>query len=230
MGNVNMEARQIHYRGGDKPMSVEEAIKEAGSAGNGIVGLHKSEYEVLPADKKNNGSLYIADTETTYPTHEIDMSDITKFEEGSTTITATSGSLTTIATSGQSIGATFYYTDKIDVTDLTEIVGHIKATGQFTPHQDRLSLTVGLCSVAPAAIASNYTDLNYTVYNKTETTGEKDFTLDVSELSGEYYIVVNCPGWSATISDFKDDDTTETSVSKYEMFYKSAKLLEVNVN
>lgn len=28
MGNVNMEARQIHYRGGDKPMSVEEAIKE----------------------------------------------------------------------------------------------------------------------------------------------------------------------------------------------------------
>lgn len=30
MGNVNMEARQIHYRGGDKPMSVEEAIKAAG--------------------------------------------------------------------------------------------------------------------------------------------------------------------------------------------------------
>lgn len=30
MGNVNMEARQIHYRGGNKPMSVEEAIKEAG--------------------------------------------------------------------------------------------------------------------------------------------------------------------------------------------------------
>lgn len=31
MGNVNMEARQIHFRGGNKPMSVEEAIKEAGS-------------------------------------------------------------------------------------------------------------------------------------------------------------------------------------------------------
>lgn len=30
MGNVNMEARQVHYRGGNKPMSVEEAIKEAG--------------------------------------------------------------------------------------------------------------------------------------------------------------------------------------------------------
>lgn len=30
MGNVNMEARQIHFRGGNKPMSVEEAIKEAG--------------------------------------------------------------------------------------------------------------------------------------------------------------------------------------------------------
>ena len=32
MGNVNMEAKQIHYRGGNKPMSVEEAIKEAGSS------------------------------------------------------------------------------------------------------------------------------------------------------------------------------------------------------
>lgn len=32
MGNVNMEASQIHYRGGEKPMSVEEAIKEAGSS------------------------------------------------------------------------------------------------------------------------------------------------------------------------------------------------------
>lgn len=27
MGNVHMEARQINYRGGDKPMSVEEALK-----------------------------------------------------------------------------------------------------------------------------------------------------------------------------------------------------------
>lgn len=30
MGNVNMEADQIHYRGGDRPMNVEEAIKQAG--------------------------------------------------------------------------------------------------------------------------------------------------------------------------------------------------------
>lgn len=30
MGNVNMEASQIHYRGGNRPMSVEEALKEGG--------------------------------------------------------------------------------------------------------------------------------------------------------------------------------------------------------
>lgn len=29
MGNVNMEATQVHFRGGNKPMSVAEAIKEA---------------------------------------------------------------------------------------------------------------------------------------------------------------------------------------------------------
>lgn len=31
MGNVHMEATQINYRGGSKKMSVEEAIKNAGS-------------------------------------------------------------------------------------------------------------------------------------------------------------------------------------------------------
>ena len=31
MGNVHMEATQINYRGGSKKMSVEEAIKEAGT-------------------------------------------------------------------------------------------------------------------------------------------------------------------------------------------------------
>lgn len=31
MGNVNMEASQINYRGGESKMSVEQAIKEAGS-------------------------------------------------------------------------------------------------------------------------------------------------------------------------------------------------------
>lgn len=32
MGNVHMEARQVNYRGGENPMSVEEAIKKAGSS------------------------------------------------------------------------------------------------------------------------------------------------------------------------------------------------------
>lgn len=32
MGNVHMEATQVNYRGGSKKMSVEEAIKEAGSS------------------------------------------------------------------------------------------------------------------------------------------------------------------------------------------------------
>lgn len=39
MGNVNMEARQIHYRGGNKPMNVEDAIKEAGSGSGAIAAI-----------------------------------------------------------------------------------------------------------------------------------------------------------------------------------------------
>lgn len=229
---VVAEDKKYRYMGGGVTSisNWKEITSGGGSVENGVVGIHKSDYEALPEADKNNGSLYMVDTETTYPTHEIDMSNITKFEEGSTHITATSDSLTTIASpSGQSIGATYYY-NKINVTNITEIVGHIKTTGQYTPHQDRLSLTIGLCSTAPDAIASNYTDLGYAVYDKTAITGEKDFKLDVSNLTGEYYIVVNCPGWTATISDLKDDSTKETTVSRYEMFYKSTELLEKDVN
>lgn len=54
MGNVNMEARQVHYRGGDKPMTVEEAIKEAGSS----YVLPVADPETLGGIKQGDG-LYI---------------------------------------------------------------------------------------------------------------------------------------------------------------------------
>ena len=196
----------------------------------GVVGIHKSDYDNLTDDEKNNGSLYMADTYSHVPSHAIDMSNITKYEEGNTTITATSATKTTIATNGGAIGAVYYYTDKIDVTDIDKIIGQIKATAQYTPFADRLSLTIGLAESAPATYPSNYTDLNYSVYDKTTTTGEKDFELDTSELTGEFYIVVYCPGWTATIENLKDDSTEISDLTKYEMFYKSTKILEKNVS
>lgn len=54
MGNVNMEARQIHYRGGEKPMNVEEAIKAAGSS----YVLPVADPETLGGIKQGDG-LYI---------------------------------------------------------------------------------------------------------------------------------------------------------------------------
>lgn len=190
-----------------------------------VVGIDTPSYSDLPTATKNNGSLYIVNTDKKVPTHAIDMTNITKFEEGSTTITATSATKTTITTDGQSIGATYYYTTPIDVTNIDSIQATIKAIAQYTPFADRLSLTIGLCSTAPAAIASNYTDLNYAVYDKITTTGDKTATLDTSSLSGNYYIVVNCPGWSATIENIKDDSTYDTEIEKYDMFFKSTKLL-----
>lgn len=54
MGNVHMEARQVNYRGGEKPMSVEEAIKEAGSS----YVLPVADPETLGGIKQGDG-LYI---------------------------------------------------------------------------------------------------------------------------------------------------------------------------
>lgn len=52
MGNVNMEASQIHYRGGNRPMSVEEALKEGSSgASNASIAPEFSETaQYMPGD------------------------------------------------------------------------------------------------------------------------------------------------------------------------------------
>lgn len=199
------------------------------SSKKGVIGVDNAAYTALPEADKNSGDLYIVNTNREVPTHSIDMSDITKFEEGSTTITATSATKTTIATDGQSIGATYFYTTPIDVTDIDEIICHVKATSHYTPFADRLSLTVGLCSTAPAAYASNYTDLNYGAYEKITDNGEFDVSIDVSALTGNQYIVVNCAGWTATIEDLKDDTTTVTEVAQYDLYFKSTKLLTKEV-
>lgn len=51
MGNVNMEAKDVHYRGGNKPMSVEEAIKAAGTE---ITPEEKTWIDSIPALTTSN--------------------------------------------------------------------------------------------------------------------------------------------------------------------------------
>ena len=199
------------------------------SSKKGVIGVDNATYTALPEADKNSGDLYIVNTNREVPTNPIDMSNITKFEEGSTTVTATSATKTTIATDGQSIGATYYYTTPIDVTDLDEIICHVSATSHYTPFADRLALTIGLCSTAPVAYASSYTDLNYGAFEKISDNGEFDVSIDVSALTGNQYIVVNCAGWTATIEDLKDDATTATEVAQYDMYFKSTKLLTKEV-
>lgn len=63
MGNVHMEAAQINYRGGEKKMSVEEAIKNAGNTGLAHTADIAPEFSTESAYNAgdfvyHNGSLY----------------------------------------------------------------------------------------------------------------------------------------------------------------------------
>lgn len=198
-------------------------------SGKNVIGIDNDTYSALTTEEKNSGDLYIVNTNREIPTNPIDMSNIIKFEEGSTTITATSASVTTIATNGASIGATYYYTNKIDVTDLDIIRCTVKAIAHYTPFADRLSLTVGLCENAPASFVSDYSSLNYTTYKKVTDNGDFTLDIDTSVLTGEFYIVVNCAGWTATIENLLDDTTSTTEVSNYDVYFKSTKLLTKEV-
>ena len=108
------------------------------------------------------------------------------------------------------IGATFYYS-RIDVTDYDYLVYDLVTgdsydslhPGSENPIRD---LGIGLCSSMPStwAYAPN---VNWTIWNRYEVTDtNRDLgtqTLDVSELSGEYYLVIAYVAWEATISNLK---------------------------
>lgn len=168
-----------------------------------------AEYSELTEQQKNDGTIrFIPAGSGSEGLTAIDMTDITVYKEGSMNATAVSSSEIDVTwNSGVQIGCNFDFNTPIDVTDYDRITFKVtngscynSGTQAMYPRWDMM---IGLMS-APLGELTNIepTDSRWIVVADMPLSNHVyEETLDVSELTGNYYIVVSAHGWNTTIED-----------------------------
>ena len=200
-GNYGSTTPNRIYRNGKKYS--EFTNKEIVS----YVGLTKEEYDLLPSLKKHDETaLYLVDDTGI---EVVDMSDITKYIETNSNITTTDHKTTLIWDGGAVMGQTWYYNDLIDLTDIVKIKYNLKigsaSYGSTHTHDDIRNLGIGVRATAPSAVTL-INSMNFAANNEYHDVNDLDKTLigeelDVSGLTGEYYLIGTAAGWRAEISN-----------------------------
>ena len=180
------------------------------SGGSSAEEMTLDEYNALTTDEKNDGTIrFIPNGSTISATTTIDMSSISSQMESSMNVSSTSDQIVISWSGGNMIGGTFYYATPIDVTSWDKISFDLATSscygGGSSAQQARWNVQIGLQASAPSSVqvidatdsrwmaVVDYANAN-TVYSNQE--------LDVSELTGQYYLVINAHGWNAIIDDF----------------------------
>ena len=172
-----------------------------------------SDYNELTTEEKNDGTIRFIPESSIGVTTPINMSNPANISESSRIVITPSEKsveMTWDTSASSGIGVTFYYS-RIDVTDYDYLAYDLVTGNSYdslhpTTQNPIRDLGIGLCSSAPSTwdYAPN---INWTIWNRYEITDtNKDLgtqTLDVSELSGEYYLVIAGVAWEATISNLK---------------------------
>ena len=185
------------------------AVSE-GSGGGGASAIEKtlSEYNALTPAQKENGSIYMVQGEGASE-DAFDMTQGSSYNEGSMSFTATETDIESVWNGGGSIGGD-WRTIAIDVTDLTAIKFSIETTTCYAHNNSnveeqttpRFVNTVYLFTSIPSGWAYDYesqaTDFLKFAYTNTDY-GEQEF--DVSELTGQIYVIWASTGWNAVMSD-----------------------------
>lgn len=179
----------------------------SGGGGSNVRELSKSAYNALSTYEKNNGTLYLVNGRTGV-TNQVTNITIDKYLENSSVCTDTVSQDGTSVVSewlgGGQIGNNFWFVDKIDVT-IYDHISYDLDLGTCYGTSATWNYTVGLMSAIPNTwwYANNTADY---VVKKTHDTVEITYTdqqLDVSNLTGEYYIAVVAHGWNATLSNIR---------------------------
>ena len=185
----------------------------SGGGGAGAEEITLSDYNALTTAQKNDGTIRFIPESSVGVTTPINMSNPTNISESSKIVITPSEKsveMTWDTSASNGIGATFYYS-RIDITDYDYLVYDLVTGDSYdslhpggeNPIRD---LGIGLCSSAPS-IWGYAPNINWTIWNRYEVTDtNKNLgtqTLDVSELSGEYYLVIAGVAWEATISNLK---------------------------
>lgn len=170
-----------------------------------------NDYNALTTEEKNDGTIrFIPKSNIGYGL-DIDFTNSTAYKESGMSNTTVNNNSVQIVWDITNIycGLTIYPTVKVDVTNYDYISYDFTSTNSYdslhpgseNPVRD---LGIGLKSTAPSAmtLAPN---IDYTVWNRYEVTDVgttfTDERIDVSNLTGEYYLIIACAGWNATVSN-----------------------------
>ena len=168
-----------------------------------------AEYSGLTEQQKNDGTIrFIPAGSGSEALTTVDMTDITVYKEGSMDASAVSSSEIDVTwNGGQQIGCNFDFNTPINVTDYDRITFKVtngscydNGTQAMYP---RWNMMIGLMS-APLGELTNIepTDSRWIVVADMPLSNHVyEETLDVSGLTGNYYIVISAHGWNTTIED-----------------------------
>lgn len=190
------------------------SIPQGGGSGGDLERMSLSDYDNLTQEQKNDGTARFIPHKDVGNTDPIDMSDITAFTEqnqGHVHPVADSSTQTSIVWDGSVyLGCNFYYTIPIDVTDwdlitMDVLTGSCYGGGATSQRAD-WNLIIGLLDYQitgagnhPASGTEWYAvlDLDKSNYDYGKC------ILDVSALTGTFYLTVSCHGWNATIKNIQ---------------------------
>lgn len=177
--------------------------------GSSAAEMTLSDYNELTTAQKNDGTIrFIPAGSDSEASIAVDMTDITVYKESSMNITAVSSSEIDVAwNGGQEIGCNFDFNTPIDVTDYDSITfkvtnGTCYNNGAQAMYP-RWDMMIGLMSVPLGQlIVLEPTDSRWVVVADMPLSNHVyEETLDVSGLTGNYYIVVCAHGWNTVIED-----------------------------
>lgn len=198
-----LEGDEEHFLCGDgtwKPV-------QGGGGGAGADEMTLAEYNELTTAQKNDGTIRFIPAGSGAST-AVDMTDITVYKEGDMNVTAVSSSEIDVTwNGGQQIGCNFDFNTPIDVTDYDRITFKVTNGSCYNngaqAMYSRWDMMIGLMS-APIGMSVNIepTDSRWAVVADMPLSNHVyDESLDVSGLTGSYYIVVFAHGWNSTIED-----------------------------
>lgn len=184
----------------------------SGGGGTNAEEMTLHDYGNLTPAQQNDGTIRFIPRDETGLTEPIDMEHIQSFIESGNVMGVTSTEDTSIITyaGGVYIGISYYYTTPIDVTDWDMITFSVQTGscygGGATAQQKRWNLQIGLME-SPITGMQNI-DADNPLWKAVGEFADsnKDYgevSIDVSELTGEYYLTVVPVGWNAVIDNIQ---------------------------
>lgn len=166
-------------------------------------------YNALTPAQKNDGTIrFIPASSSSGTSTAFDMSGITSYKEYNMSIAATSSTETNVSwDGGNAIGCNWNYTTQIDVTNISAITFTVTNGscygGGAQAQQTRWDVQIGLMATPPTSVINVLpSDSSWAaVADMPLSNHTYEETLDVSGLSGNYYIVCFAHGWNTTVED-----------------------------